>query len=398
MTREIPINDFTYDLPPDRIALYPLNERDHSKLLVFKDGNIDHQSFINLPTQLPSNSLLVFNDTKVIPARLHFKKDTGADIEIFLLDPIAPSTLFAEAMLAKSRSSWRCTIGNIKRWTEGIVLKKQVKEILLEARLVDRNENIVEFTWSSDASFAALLHDSGETPLPPYIKRTIEPKDVQRYQTVYAHYEGAVAAPTAGLHFTPEILNSLKAKGIEMDFLTLHVSAGTFQPVKVANATEHVMHREQVVITRSTIENLLREDKFIVPVGTTSMRTLESLFWFGAKLSVEPNTEFRIAQYDPYEFKGTIPSRKEAFMQVLAYMKSKNSDTLIGETSIFIIPGYTFRVCQALITNFHQPGSTLILLVAAFTGNDWKKIYREALENNYRFLSYGDSSLLFPKK
>jgi S-adenosylmethionine:tRNA ribosyltransferase-isomerase len=242
-----------------------------------------------------------------------------------------------------------------------------------------------------------LIRLSGEVPLPPYLKRKPVASDAQRYQTVYANYEGAVAAPTAGLHFTPEVLAELKTKNIQTDFLTLHVSAGTFQPVKVDNAVEHVMHQEQVLISYNNIENLLQPGKFIIPVGTTAMRTLESLYWFGAKLLFDPHSKFLISQNDPYDYPAKAPSTEEALRRVQQYMKDQYIDILRGETSIYIMPGYSFKVCQGLITNFHQPGSTLILLVAAFVGEDWKEIYNAALNNNYRFLSYGDSSLLLPK-
>ena len=392
--KAISISDFTYVLPPERIALYPLPERDKSRLLVYRQGEVEHNVFESLATHLPANAILFFNDTRVIPARLHFTKDTGAAIEIFLLGPLTPSTLFTEAMLARGVSTWQCTIGNLKRWHDGAVLKKHINGSLLEARLRDREKGIVEFTWNEAQSFAEMIHGSGETPLPPYIKRKAEASDRERYQTVYAHYDGAVAAPTAGLHFTPHVLESLKSKGIQTDFLTLHVSAGTFQPVKTSNAAEHIMHNEQVIISRKNMESLLQKDKFIVPVGTTSMRTLESLYWFGAKLMADADAAFRITQNDPYIFRGEPPPLKDALKRVLTYMNEHQLEVLTGETSIYIVPGYTFRLCNALITNFHQPGSTLILLVAAFVGPDWKKIYDEALKNDYRFLSYGDSSLL----
>jgi len=397
MEQELNINDFTYDLPADRIALHPLAQRDSSKLLVYQQGEISHQNFNNLIDFLPENATLFFNDTKVIPARLHFQKDTGAEIEIFLLHPVVPSTLLVEAMLATSTCSWQCTIGNLKRWTEGLVLTKQLDSITLEASLTNREAGVVTFRWNGGHSFAEIINRSGETPLPPYLKRKAEASDRNRYQTVYAQFEGAVAAPTAGLHFTPEVLRALKSKNIKTDFLTLHVSAGTFQPVKVQNAHNHVMHQEQILISRKNIENLLGETKIIVPVGTTSMRTLESLYWYGVKLNTSPDAEFRITQHDPYS-KQQLLSKDEALQAVLDLMIRKQCDVLTGETSIFIKPGYTFRICNALITNFHQPASTLILLVAAFVGTDWKRIYEGALQNNYRFLSYGDSSLLFHKQ
>ena len=397
MPGAININDYTYALPTDRIALFPLRKRDQSKLLLYNKGEISHHTFGSLPDFIPNDSLIFFNDTKVIPARLRFKKDTGAEIEIFLLSPVAPTVLFAEAMQTHECCSWKCTIGNLKRWSDGALLKKNINGTTLSATLLDREEGVVEFLWTSGGSFAELIHSAGETPLPPYLKRKPEVSDKERYQTVYAHLDGAVAAPTAGLHFTPDVIEQLKAKGAQIEYLTLHVSAGTFQPVKVYNAAEHVMHKEQILVTRGNLERLLQPDKKVVAVGTTSMRTLESIYWFGAKLSVDPLAVFSISQNDPYDFPIEAPSKENAILQVIEYMKRHELDVLNGETSIFIMPGYSFRVCDALVTNFHQPGSTLILLVAAFAGEDWKKIYDEALKGDYRFLSYGDSSLILPR-
>ena len=392
---DISISDYTYTLPPERIAVYPLANRDQSKLLFYDRGTIHHQIFSSLPGLLPSNSLLFFNDTKVIPARLHFQKDTGAVIEIFLLHPVLPSTLVMEAMQAHRRCTWHCTLGNLKRWKDE-PLFKTFQGVTLKATLRDREAGLVEFEWATDHSFAEVVNLAGETPLPPYLHRKAEQADRERYQTIYSHHEGAVAAPTAGLHFTPAIFDQLKAKGIAHDFVTLHVSAGTFQPVKVENAVEHVMHNEQVVVTRGNLDRLL-SGRYIVPVGTTSMRTLESLYWYGVKLLKDPRAVFTISQHEAYAAADRWPARDEALRAVADYMDRNQLDLLTGETSIYIMPGYTFRVCEALITNFHQPGSTLILLVAAFIGEDWRKVYNESLANNYRFLSYGDSSLLIPR-
>jgi S-adenosylmethionine:tRNA ribosyltransferase-isomerase len=392
--KELNINDFTYELPADRIALYPLEKRDQSKLLVYQHGTMVHERFHSLVNFLPDNALLFFNDTKVIPARLHFAKETGATIEIFLLHPVTPSSLVAEAMQAQTQSSWKCTIGNLKRWKDDVLIK-ELGNSTLEARLLNREEGIVEFRWTENISFAEIITRSGETPLPPYLKRKPESTDRDRYQTVYAQYEGAVAAPTAGLHFTEDVLQALKLKGIATDYVTLHVSAGTFQPVKVQNAAEHTMHNEQVLVSQNNINNLL-QSKFIIPVGTTSMRTLESLYWYGVKLLENPEAIFTIQQHDPYQPYTSLPSAQQALEAVAAYMDRNQLDILTGETSIYIMPGYTFRICNGLVTNFHQPGSTLILLVAAFVGDNWKTIYQQALTNSYRFLSYGDSSLLLP--
>jgi S-adenosylmethionine:tRNA ribosyltransferase-isomerase len=391
----IKVSDFLYTLPEEKIALHPLTNRDHSKLLVYRKGKIEHSSFQKLTDFLPENTSLFFNNTKVIPARLHFVKDTGAEIEIFLLHPLKPSVLLAETMHTTSTCIWQCTIGNIKRWPAGMVLTKQVMGITLNATLIDKALGHVAFQWQPSISFAEVIHHVGETPLPPYLNRKVENSDKERYQTIYSLLEGAVAAPTAGLHFTDKIFEALATKNIQYSFLTLHVSAGTFQPIKATNADDHIMHQEQIVVTQQNIKDLLLDDKFIIPVGTTSMRTLESLYWFGAKLLRDENSEFNITQDDPYSELPT-PSKKIALETILQKMTHHNIDKLIGETSIFIKPEYVFRICNGLITNFHQPASTLILLVAALVGNDWRKIYNEALENDYRFLSYGDSSLLIP--
>jgi S-adenosylmethionine:tRNA ribosyltransferase-isomerase len=370
--------------------------RDKSKLLVYKNKKIIHSQFENISDFLPENSFLFFNDTRVIPARIHFRKETGADIEIFLLAPIEPSPVVSEVMQATMQCVWKCTIGNLKRWTAGTVLSKKTENFTLEASLLNKEEGVVQFSWSGKLSFAEIVNAAGETPLPPYLKRKAEEADRERYQTIYSHYEGAVAAPTAGLHFTATSFKALEKKNIAHDFLTLHVSAGTFQPVKAENAEEHIMHHEQIIVTKKNIDNLLVPGKFIISVGTTSMRTLESLYWFGVKLLSNPDSQFIIEQTDPYRSQTFLPSSRVAIEAVKNYMDNLKEDTIAGKTSIFIKPGYKFRICNGLITNFHQPASTLILLIAAFIGEDWKKIYDEAIQNNYRFLSFGDSSLLIP--
>lgn len=394
MHNYINIQEYAYTLPPEKIATHPLTERDSSKLLVYKKGSINHQIFKQLPEHLPKNALLVFNDTKVIPARILFTKDTGAEIEIFLLNPVAPNTIMADVMYAKGSCIWECAIGNLKRWKETSLIK-ETNGTKLTATLKDRDKNLVEFTWDNSLTFAELVTMVGVTPLPPYIKRAASKEDITRYQTIYSHYEGAVAAPTAGLHFTDNVFRDLKERGTEHTFVTLHVSAGTFQPVKTENALEHAMHHEQVVITRETINKILDPTKTIIVVGTTSMRTLESLYWYGVKLFSNSASEFYITQSDPYS-SANHPDKTDALKAVLRHMDSKNIDTLLGTTSIYIHPGYTFKICKGLITNFHQPASTLMLLVASFIGPDWKKVYEQALQHNYRFLSYGDSSLLIP--
>ena len=388
-------NDYTYILPQHKIANYPLPQRDTSRLLVYKEKQILHSTFHSLSEHLPDNAFLFFNNTKVIPARLHFKKESGAIIEVFLLNPVEPSVLLAETMRATKRCTWECAIGNLKKWPAGIALEKKVGDVTLVASLVDRKRGLVGFSWNSEQSFGEIINGAGETPLPPYIKRSAEASDAERYQTIYSNFEGAVAAPTAGLHFTPAIFEKLGRRNIGHDFLTLHVSAGTFQPIKAENPDDHVMHAEQVIITRQNIENLLVAGRRVIAVGTTSMRTLESLYWFGARLLQNPGSEFRINQREAYLL-ANPPAKDDAMRAVAAYMDRNDPETLVGDTSIFIRPGYQFKVCDALITNFHQPASTLLLLVAAFVGDDWRKIYDEALKNDYRFLSYGDSSLLIP--
>lgn len=392
---EINSQDYTYILPEDRIALHPLKDRDQSKLLVYKGGVISHQKFSDLPNLLPNNATLFFNDTRVIPARIYFTKGTGARIEVFLLNPVMDSQPVQVAMLATGGTNWLCTIGNLKKWKEGAPLTHERDGITLAATLKDSAAGEVEFSWTpSTLSFAEIVEHFGHTPLPPYLHREANEEDKNRYQTVYSHHKGAVAAPTAGLHFSKRVINQLVTNGLVLDYLTLHVSAGTFQPIKTANAFEHPMHAEQIIISRQNIDNLLLTNRKVIAVGTTSMRTLESLYWYGVKLLKGEDT-FNIAQNEPYLANQSIPTRKEALEAVKEKMGSQS--TLMGQTSIFMVPGYKFRVCDGLITNFHQPGSTLMLLVAAFVGSGWKSIYETALRENYRFLSYGDSSLLLPE-
>lgn len=398
-----PVNfeDFLYDLPARRIASYPLRDRDQSRLLHYHRGGIHHRHFYEIDRLLPDNSLLFFNDTKVIPARLHFQKSTGALIEIFLLQPEFPSRVISQAMQQTGHCVWSCMIGNLRRWPEGMVLEKTLgvkgKMVCLRAELKDRADKKVQFSWDDAVSFVDIVEAFGEVPLPPYLKRAVEEGDKAGYQTVYSKLEGAVAAPTAGLHFSRDVLNRLGKKGIAMDFLTLHVSAGTFQPVKDKNVLAHPMHSEQVQVSRQNITNLLAPEKKVIAVGTTSMRTLESLYWFGVKLLTGDEASFTIEKLYPYQFDANLPSRQEAMGAVLDHMDQKGIELIQGETEIFIFPGYHFKVCEGLVTNFHMPGSTLILLVAAFAGPDWRNIYQSALENDYRFLSYGDSSLLLPQ-
>jgi S-adenosylmethionine:tRNA ribosyltransferase-isomerase len=397
---EIKLTDYDYLLPDHRIAKFPLEKRDASKLLHYKNGQISHHSFSELPDLIPSGTLMVFNNTKVIPARLIFTRSTGAKVEIFLLKPVAPSTVINEIMLNTASVSWETMIGNLKKWKDGEVLQGEVQvqgqAVLLNARLLDRESKTVEFFWDGNqVPFVSIVDAAGEVPLPPYLNRKATEMDKPRYQTVYSAKEGAVAAPTAGLHFTDEVLERLKAKNVAEAFLTLHVGAGTFQPVKEVHVVNHMMHSEQMVVDKATISKILSQNGPIVAVGTTSMRTLESLFWFGVQLLQDEVNQFNIPKLYPYQERDTVPSRKESMQAILDWMEAKGIAEVTGATEIFLMPGYQFRVCDGLVTNFHQPASTLILLVAAYTNGHWRKIYDVALEQDYRFLSYGDSSLLW---
>ena len=388
--------DFWYDLPDERIAKYPLVQRDGSKLLVWEESTIQHRIFGDIPDLFKGDEVLFFNNTKVIPARLFFRKATGALIEIFLLNPIDPEVVDI-AMQQTVDCEWSCTIGNLKTWKNGIVLERTLEvkgqSTVLKASLLDAVNMQVKFTWDGGYSWIDILEAAGNIPIPPYLQRTAEESDKQNYQTVYSKKEGAVAAPTAGLHFTKELIDAIKERGVLTQEVTLHVSAGTFKPVKVENAMEHDMHFEQVVVQKANIEALLL-GKPVVCVGTTAMRTLESLYWYGVKLMLEPNAPFIIEKTFPYTI-SEYPSLPDAMRTILSYMDQNNKTEINGQTQLFVMPTYQFRVCNALITNFHQPGSTLLLLVAAFVGEaHWRSIYDAAMDNNYRFLSYGDSSFL----
>lgn len=396
----IDLQSYTYDLPDDRIAKYPMEVRDQSKLMVYRGGELRHLRFTDISSELPEKTLLVFNDTKVIPARAHFKKETGAVIELLLLHPELPTRVINDAMLVTHACVWECMIGNKKRWKAGDSLSNVIQvngaEVHLQVSYHDYERNLVRLAWDAGVTFLDLVKALGEIPLPPYLNRDTEEPDKETYQTVYANHDGAVAAPTAGLHFTPRVFDELEKKGIGKAFLTLHVGAGTFQPIKVEKVTEHRMHSEQVVFTRELINDLLQSVDHIVPVGTTSLRSLESLYWYGVKLFAGETTDFHIEKLYPYPWKeAELPSAAQSLQAIADHMDAGGLHEIVGETEIFIFPGYRFRLCRGIITNYHQPGSTLILLVAAFVGNDWKKIYSEALRNDYRFLSYGDSSLLW---
>jgi S-adenosylmethionine:tRNA ribosyltransferase-isomerase len=385
---DLKLDDFSYDLPDDRIAKHPAANRDDSKLLFYNKGDLSHHSFNNIIDLIPKESLLVFNDTRVIPARIILHKDTGARIEIFLLEPTLPSNVHEEVMASTTTCTWKCLIGNAKKWKPGTKLKNE--NIKFTATRI--GEEQVEFKWGNDLSFSELLIEIGKIPLPPYIDREADSSDEERYQNIYAKMKGAVAAPTAGLHFTEKILNKLGKKGVQIDYLTLHVSAGTFQPIKVDKIEEHPMHNEQIWITQENIGHILKTNHLIA-VGTTTMRTIESVYWYGVKL-LGGDQEFFIQKEDPYSLQPV--SKEEALWAVLNHMEHLGLTKLGGFTEIFIYPGYDFKLCNGLITNYHLPGSTLMLLVAAFIGEDWRNVYEEALNKDYRFLSYGDSSFLVP--
>jgi S-adenosylmethionine:tRNA ribosyltransferase-isomerase len=394
--KDISIQDFTYHLPDEKIALHPLEQRDSSKLLVYKTGNITEDSYSNIDAHLPENSVLIFNNTKVIKARILFTKPTGGVIEIFLLEPYQAD--YTSTLSATKNCKWKCLIGGASKWKE--------KELVfgnwgLTVQMIDKltEAYIVEFNWNDTISFAEILEQAGNIPLPPYIKRKADDEDAARYQTIYAAHDGSVAAPTAGLHFTETVFKKLAAKSINQLFVTLHVGAGTFKPVKAAIMQQHEMHAEWIDIDIVTIENLLANlNNTIVAVGTTSLRTIESLYWLGVKALLDPLAQqLQITQWEVYEalaVKENITA-KEALEALINWLQKNNYFRLFTQTQILIAPGYKFKIAKAIVTNFHQPQSTLLLLVAAAVGNNWKKIYNYALENDFRFLSYGDGSLLF---
>ena len=401
----ISIEDYFYNLPTERIAKFPLDERDSSKLLIYKNKIIEKSRFFEIDKYIPKNSLLIFNETKVVQARIIFQKESGAKIEVFCLEPVEPSNEIQIAFQQKSASVWKCFVGNSKRWKSAKLIKKILhygNEYLLSAERKTRNDGVslVEFSCEPQLlSFSQILETSGLVPLPPYLNREAEESDKIRYQTVYAKNNGSVAAPTAGLHFTDNVFRKLKNKNISFEKLTLHVGAGTFKPVVSKTISEHEMHTEKILIKRKTIESILFDHtRKIIPVGTTTVRTLESLYWFGVKLIVQKDEKinFSISQWEPYskELNCGI-SRKAALETILCFMGNNSIDTLYGETKLMIAPGYDFKIADGIITNFHQPKSTLLLLVSALIGDDWKKAYEFAMNNDFRFLSYGDSCLFF---
>ena len=399
--KHIPIADYDYPLPDERIARYPLAERDQSKLLALTTDGIAEHRFYELPQLLPAGSLLVFNDTKVIHARLLFRKETGATIEIFCLEPYRMAV--SEAFEQRECCSWMCFIGNNKKWKGGElngVWKTERGEFVLTA---ERNEAvgnawIVDFRWTGGASFAEVIENAGVIPLPPYLGREAEESDATRYQTVYAHYEGSVAAPTAGLHFTDKVIDALHDKHIDTEYLTLHVGAGTFKPVSSELIGDHEMHVEKIHVTADNLRHIIaHRDTARVAVGTTSVRTLESLYWFGVQLRHNPDLDaMHVSQWDPYTLDDCGMGYAEAYGNILEWMARNGEDDLHGETQLMIAPGYRYRTITGMVTNFHQPKSTLLLLVSSFIGDRWKEAYRYALDHGFRFLSYGDSCLFMP--
>lgn len=399
--RTISIDDYSYNLPEDRIAPYPTNPRDASKLLMFKRGKIEESRFGNIASLLPPGSLTIFNDTRVVEARLIFQKSTGARIEIFCLEPGDDYPDLNTALSTRGSVLWKCLVGNASSWNKTLVLEKEAGAHILKAEMVSKEGDhfLIKLSWQPETySFADILHDAGIIPLPPYIKRKVELTDAERYQTVYAGQPGSVAAPTAGLHFTPRILDSLQENKIRKDFVTLHVGAGTFKPVKTALMQNHEMHAEFIEIKKSLVENIYNNlESHITAVGTTSLRTLESIYWIGVKILSNKNIsheELHVQQWDPYAGRQVIGA-KESLQSVMEWMQRNAIELLVTKTSLLIAPSYKFKIVNILITNFHQPQSTLLLLVAAFIGNKWKDVYEYALENNFRFLSYGDACLLF---
>ena len=414
-TKHIKTVDYDYALPDERIAKFPLARRDHSKLLIYEHGKVYEDIFYNLPDHLPKHALMVFNNTRVIQARMHFRKETGALIEVFLMEPAAP-TDYEQMFQTKGKCSWLCMIGNLKKWKEG-ALKHEFAikgESLTLSVTMNRDKSVhhatgtnyrVDFTWdNTNISFAEILEAVGELPIPPYLNRETQESDKTTYQTVYSKIKGSVAAPTAGLHFTDEVLKAIDNRAIEREEVTLHVGAGTFKPVKSKEIEGHEMHTEYVVVHRHTLESLLKHDCKAIAVGTTSVRTLESLYYIGVKLASNPDAteqELHVNQWEPYEdgregktIKHIMPV--DAIRNIVDWLGRSGTEALHGSTQIIIAPGYEYKIVKMLITNFHQPQSTLLLLVSAFVKGNWKKIYDYALHNDFRFLSYGDSSLLIP--
>ena len=400
MIPDIRIEDYNYSLPEDRIAKYPLGERDASKLLLYKNGVPVQKQFKEISELIPEGSLMIFNDTKVVPARLHFQRESGAHIEIFCLEPVLPEE-YVSMFAVTDRCRWKCIVGNVKRWKNDTLHlynplnDSVISEMSLKADLVERcgETSIVEFSWNDGAPFSKVLEICGSVPIPPYLNRETENVDLERYQTLYARYRGSVAAPTAGLHFTDEVLDAIRSRNIVTDTVCLHVGAGTFLPVKSSNVAEHTMHREPFVVTLELLEKLISRKGSLVAVGTTSVRTLESLYYVGVKC-IEEGRPSDVDQWEPYqrEYRYTV---EEALTAIVLFLKDNGLAELKVGTRIIIVPGYEFKLVDVLVTNFHQPQSTLLLLISAFVKGEWTRIYDFALDNGFRFLSYGDSSILF---
>ena len=398
--QNIRIEDYTYNLPNNRIAKHPVNDRDKSKLLVYNKGNITDMDFIELPSLINKGDVLVYNDTKVIQARILFRKETGAKIEIFCLEPEQP-TDYVLAFESRNKCQWKCLIGNLKKWKSGnlqksLLFENDIVTLTAEKINTDNGSNIIEFSWDNNKySFAEVLENSGIIPIPPYLNRDTEESDKEQYQTVYSNIKGSVAAPTAGLHFSDSILKQLTDKHVDIAKLTLHVGAGTFKPVSSENIGDHDMHTEHFIVPKASLLKLLNSQERIIAVGTTSSRTLESLYWFGVQMLSGTFKKNHLNQWDVYKLPQNI-SVKESLKMIITHLEKEQLDYFKASTQIIIVPGYRFRIINALITNFHMPRSTLLLLIAAFIGDDWKTVYEHALNNKFRFLSYGDSSILLP--
>ena len=401
-TKEIHISEYNYALPEERIAKFPMTERDHSKLLIYNKRIVSEDMFYNLPQHLPTGALMVMNNTKVIQARIHFRKETGALIEVFLLEPSNPSD-YELMFQSRERCTWYCLVGNLKKWKEG-TLTLTHGQLTLTARHLGEHgtSQVVELEWNSGQSFAEVIDAVGELPIPPYLNRKTEESDKTTYQTVYSKIKGSVAAPTAGLHFTERVLQDIDRRGIEREEVTLHVGAGTFKPVKSELIGDHAMHTEFISVRRSTLERLIAHDGHAIAIGTTSVRTLESLYYMGLKVLRNPDLQedqLHVSQWEPYD--GADANEEKvgamiALQALLDWMDGQGLSTLHSSTQIIIAPGYDYKIVKLLVTNFHQPQSTLLLLVSAFVKGDWRKIYDYALSHDFRFLSYGDSSLLIP--
>ncbi len=404
-TQQIEISEYDYPLPDERIAKHPVAQRDHSRLLIYRHGEISDDTFVNIPQYLPEGALMVVNNTRVIQARIYFRKPTGALIEVFLLEPHTPAD-YEQMFQQQECCEWHCLVGNAKKWKEGRLSRTFTvdgQQYRLSATRVESRgaDQVVRFEWGGGVPFATVIDHVGELPIPPYLNRATEESDKTTYQTVYSKIKGSVAAPTAGLHFTPEVLAAVDARGIEREEVTLHVGAGTFRPVKSRQIADHEMHTEYIAVRRHTIERLIAHSGKAIAVGTTSVRTLESLYYMGWKVLRNPNcvlADLHLSQWEPYDLADTpdAPTTVQALSALVGYLERQGEEVLHSSTQIIIAPGYKYHVVSHLITNFHQPQSTLLLLVSAFVGGQWRPIYDYALSHGFRFLSYGDSSLLIP--